>query len=45
MLCDSLERWDGMGGAREGQEAGGMSMPMAIHVDVWQKATQCGHVC
>ena len=29
MLCDNLEGWDGVGGEREGQEAGDMCIPMA----------------
>ena len=40
MLCDNLEGWDGVGGGREAQEGGDICMPVADHVDVWQKPTQ-----
>ena len=40
MLCDSLEGWDGVEGGREVQEGGDIGIPMVIHVDVGQKATQ-----
>ena len=29
MLCDNLEGWDGVGGGREVQEGGDISVPMA----------------
>ena len=29
MLCDNLEGWDGVGGGREVQEGGDISIPMA----------------
>ena len=41
VLCDNLEDWDGMGGEREVQEGRDICIPMADHVDVWQKQTQC----
>ena len=40
VLCDSLEGWDGVEGGREDQEGGDIGIPMVIHVDVGQKATQ-----
>ena len=29
MLCDNLERWDGVEGGREVQEGGNVCIPMA----------------
>ena len=29
MLCDNLERWDGVGGGRDVQEGGDIYTPMA----------------
>ena len=29
MLCDNLERWDGVGGGSETQEQGDICIPMA----------------
>ena len=37
VLCDSLERWDGVGGGREVQKGGDIWL---THADVWQKPTQ-----
>ena len=28
MLCDNLERWNGLGGGREAQEGGHICVPM-----------------
>ena len=30
MLCDNLERWDGVGGEREVQEGGDIRKPVPI---------------
>ena len=38
--CDNLEVWVGVGGGRKAQGAGDICIPMADHVDVWQKPTQ-----
>ena len=39
VLCDNLERWDGVGGGREVQEGGDIYLWL-IHADLWQKPTQ-----
>ena len=42
VLCDNLDRWDGVGGGRQVQEGGGIYIYiylLMIHVDVWQKPT------
>ena len=39
-LYNNLEEWDEMAGRREVQEGGNICIPM-IHVDAWQKPTQC----
>ena len=36
MLCDNLERWDGVGGSK-GREH---MYTYVIHADIWQKPTQ-----
>ena len=36
VLCDNIERWDGVGAGREGTYV----YLWLIHVDVWQKPTQ-----
>ena len=42
MLCDNLERWDGVGGGKEIHEGGGKCKYIRlIHVDVWQKPSHC----
>jgi len=41
VLCNDLDLWDGVGGEREVQEGGDICLPRLIHVDVWQKSTQC----
>ena len=40
MVCDNLEEWEWVGGQREVQEGGDLCIQL-IHVDVWQKPTQC----
>ena len=40
LLCDSLEGLDEVGSGKEVQEGGDPCIPMADHVDVWQKAAQ-----
>ena len=41
VLCDNLEGWDRVRGEKEVQGGGDICIPMADHVDVWQKQTQC----
>ena len=41
VICDNLERWDGMGGGREVQERGDIYAHLwLIHADLWQKPTK-----
>ena len=37
VLFDNLEGWNGEGGGWGAQEGGDTSMPVAGHVDLWQK--------
>ena len=41
MLCDNLERWDGVGLGREFQREGTYIYLWLTCVVVWQKLTQC----
>ena len=39
-LCTNQEGWDGEWDGREVQEGGDVCIPMAIHVEVWQKTVK-----
>ena len=38
MLCDNLERWDGVGGMYKSE--GTHTYIWLIHIDIWQKLAQ-----
>ena len=40
MLCEDLERWDGVEGGNEVQEGGNVCILWLIHVALWQKPTR-----
>ena len=44
VLCDNLERWGGKADGKAIQDAVDTHMLWPIHIDVWQKSSQCHKV-